>query len=293
LVTINPTTGAVNTIGAIGANFPFGTQLDYAYGFDIDASNGIAYAALDTISKDGIQFGLYTINLGTGAATLVSPFNAQFISASEVPRGLAIAPAVTYQFSAANYTVAENAGAVTVTVTRTGTAEDLMSTGSVRYATKDFDVCAAVVPTPCASARSDYTPTYGKLEFAAGETTKTFSVLITDDALPEAAESFNVVLSAPVNGFLGAQSTAVITITDMIRIRRLESNRQRERARRRRFLRASAVQRFFEPRPGRCRTRLLAHPVDDEIQRLRGRGELSKMSFECAGARLRSLLPLG
>ncbi|GAC1398610.1 MAG: hypothetical protein NVSMB56_13550 [Pyrinomonadaceae bacterium] len=217
LVTLNSANnGLINTVGAIGGNFPAGTRLDFADGFTIDATNGVAYAALDTFSSNGFQTqtGLYSINLATGAATLVSPLNVKITDPGAAVRGIALAPALTYQFSAADYTVSEGAGAVTVTVTRTGGADDLMFPSSVRYATKDVDVCGQIVPTPCASARSDYTPAFGKFDFAPGETSKTFNVLITDDVFQEATERFNVVLSQPTNGFLGAQAVSTITIND-------------------------------------------------------------------------------
>ena len=56
-----PNNGTLNTIGALGVN-----TSDIA-GFDISGSSGIAYAALE----NGGTSSLYTINLTTGAATLV------------------------------------------------------------------------------------------------------------------------------------------------------------------------------------------------------------------------------
>jgi hypothetical protein len=106
------------------------------------------------------------------------------------------------RFSSATYTTAENGGGVLVTVTRTGGTTGSVS---VSYATGD----------DTATAGSDYTATSGMLTFADGETEKTFTILITDDALAEDAESLNLTLSNPTGGAtLGGQSTATVTVND-------------------------------------------------------------------------------
>jgi uncharacterized protein (TIGR03118 family) len=112
------------------------------------------------------------------------------------------APAgVLLQFSSATYTVNESGGSATITVTRTG---DLSQTATVKFATFDGT----------ASQQKDYVGTAGTLSFAAGEVSKTFSVLIVDDAIPEADETVNLILSNPTGAGLGSQSTAVLTIKD-------------------------------------------------------------------------------
>ncbi|MBE7520269.1 MAG: IPT/TIG domain-containing protein [Thermoflexaceae bacterium] len=107
-----------------------------------------------------------------------------------------------FQFSATNYNVAENAGSVLVTVNRingsTGTA-------SVSYATSP----GTAIPG------SDYTSTSGTLTFLNGETVKTFSVTIIDDAISEVSETVSLALSGPTGGAsLTAPSTATVTILD-------------------------------------------------------------------------------
>lgn len=70
----------LSTVGSLGVN----TGL-FA-GFDIDGSSNVAYAALSTLA--GGRSALYTINLGTGAATLVKA-----IGGAEFPLvGIAITP---------------------------------------------------------------------------------------------------------------------------------------------------------------------------------------------------------
>jgi hypothetical protein len=50
------------------------------------------------------------------------------------------------------------------------------------------------------------------LHFAAGETSKTISVYIVDDALGEGVETFDLTLSSPTGAMLGVQATTTITI---------------------------------------------------------------------------------
>jgi CSLREA domain-containing protein len=109
--------------------------------------------------------------------------------------------APTVQFSATNYNVNEGAGTATVTVTKTGATA---FTATVHYATSDGT----------AAAPGDYTNTSGDLTFAPGETSKDFTVSITNDNVFEASESFNVTLSAPGNATLGTPSSATVTIAD-------------------------------------------------------------------------------
>ena len=106
------------------------------------------------------------------------------------------------QFSAPTYTVSESGLRATITVTRTGgTASGV----GVNYATSDGTATAGL----------DYTAAAGVLTFAANQTSKTFSVPITNDTIVEGNETVNLTLSNPTGGAaLGAQSSAVLTITD-------------------------------------------------------------------------------
>ena len=106
----------------------------------------------------------------------------------------------TIALASANTAVSEGAGRATVTVTRTG--------GTTGTAVVDY---AATSGT--ASERSDFTTAIGTLTFAEGETSKTFSVFITDDAFAEFDETINVTLSQATNATLGL-SAGTLTITD-------------------------------------------------------------------------------
>src|SRR6185369_15049733 len=110
--------------------------------------------------------------------------------------------AVTMQFSATGYVVNENAGSVVVNVTRSGNTS---SASTINYATTNGS----------AKQPEDYTSTSGSLQFASGETVKTFVVPIIDDALIEGNETINVILSSPCAGALeGPPFTSTITILD-------------------------------------------------------------------------------
>ena len=108
----------------------------------------------------------------------------------------------TLRFDAATYSVDEDAGTAAVTVVRGGGSSGAVS---VDYATSDGT----------ATAGSDYTATSGTLEFADGQTTRTFSVPITADDRDEPDETVNLTLSNPQGGAtLGARRNAVLTIED-------------------------------------------------------------------------------
>jgi hypothetical protein len=118
----------------------------------------------------------------------------------------------TIQFSAANYSVAENSGSAAVNVTRSG--------DSYGPATVDYLVSDNNSNIPCdtfngaASQKCDYIITAGTLRFAPGETTKSFNILIVDDAYVEGNETLPLKLINATGATPGAQSTATLTIKD-------------------------------------------------------------------------------
>jgi uncharacterized delta-60 repeat protein len=106
------------------------------------------------------------------------------------------------QFGSPAYSVAENAGPIVVTVTRTGGAAG--ATG-VSYNTNGGT----------AGSNSDFTQTTGTLTFAEGETSKTLSVPIINDGSDENDETFSVTLNSVTgSGSLGPPTTSTITIQD-------------------------------------------------------------------------------
>jgi Calx-beta domain-containing protein/lamin tail-like protein len=105
-------------------------------------------------------------------------------------------------FGAPQFDVSEDQGAAQITVTRIG---DVSSPATVDYFISDNG----------ASERTDYTTTLGTLRFAAGETQKTFAVLITDNQIPEANEmAFLGLLNATGNAGIGPRNSAALVIHD-------------------------------------------------------------------------------
>lgn len=108
----------------------------------------------------------------------------------------------TLQFDNATYSVDESAGTATITVTRTGGASGV---AGVTY----------TITAGSATNGADFTAASAELQFADGETSKTFTVAILDDQLDEANETINLALSNVTGtATLGAPATAVLTILD-------------------------------------------------------------------------------
>ncbi len=106
------------------------------------------------------------------------------------------------EFSAAGYNVLEDVGSATITVIRTGGSKGTLT---VKYSTGGGT----------ATAGTDYTPASGTLNFADGETTKTFIISIANDGVTEPDETVRLTLSdVPELEMLGANSTVNMTIQD-------------------------------------------------------------------------------
>jgi len=106
------------------------------------------------------------------------------------------------QFASTNFSVLESGPNATITVLRTGATN---SSVSVNFSTSDGTAVAG----------QDYVTQIGTLNFAPGDTTKTFSITILDDAPVEADETVNLLLSNPTGGaVLSSPSTATLTIVN-------------------------------------------------------------------------------
>jgi Calx-beta domain len=106
-----------------------------------------------------------------------------------------------FQFDSSVYSVEEACTAVTVHILRTGLTS---LPASVDISSQDGT----------AKQKGDYTIVVGRLQFAPGETDKTFQVLISDDNYTEGAETATLLLQNPTNGVLGDPSTATLQIAD-------------------------------------------------------------------------------
>ena len=107
----------------------------------------------------------------------------------------------TVQFTGTSYTVAESAGAVTLTVER---SNDIGSAVTVDYATVDGTATNGV----------EFTAASGTLSFGAGETNKTILLTILNNGYVEGTKDFQFVLSHPTNAVLGTRSNTTVFISD-------------------------------------------------------------------------------
>jgi Tol biopolymer transport system component len=155
-------------------------------------------------SRDN-QLEIYAMNAdGSGVTRLTNNFDDDIQPAFQPTGSLPPTPganAAIVQFSAVTYSVNESGPTATITVNRSGVTTGV---SSVDYATVNGT----------ATDQRDYTPNFGTLNFAAGETSKTFTVSLVDDNYVEDAETMNVTLNKPVNASFGANTSAVLTIMD-------------------------------------------------------------------------------
>ena len=178
------------------------------------ASESISTADLTTVIGQPISFGSAAFGSlsgthtevqadGTASATFTAGSVAGAGSATATVHGAALAAPITVlasEFSVAAGNASENAGSVSLTVTRSSS-----TSGAV---TVDYSLNAGT-----ATAGSEFDATGGTLSFANGETTKTIVVPITDDSTVELNETFSAVLSNPSSGTI-VTSTATGTINN-------------------------------------------------------------------------------
>lgn len=110
-------------------------------------------------------------------------------------------PKPVVNFQAATQNINEGAGTGTITVN--------LDRASA------FPIVVPYTVSNGTASGSDYTLTNGSVSFAAGETTKTISFSVTDDAVTEPAETFSVTLGAGTSDvILGTTKTHTVTIID-------------------------------------------------------------------------------
>jgi Metallo-peptidase family M12B Reprolysin-like/Calx-beta domain len=196
------------TITGSSSTFPTITNFTPASGIP---GTMVTITGTNFISPSAVTFNgtpaVFTVNSTTEiVATVPSGATSGFIAVT-TPSGQALSPSTfivtlpTMQFNAANYSVDENANFATITVTRTG---DTSGSSSIDFETGD----------DTARQRTDYSIAAGTVTFAAGETSKTFRVLVVDDAYVEGSETLNLSLFNPVGGTFGSVTAAVLTIAD-------------------------------------------------------------------------------
>jgi hypothetical protein len=179
--------------------------------------NGSTISTCANVSLSSGQAACATSALSLGSHTITADYSgdANFNASSGALSASQVVAVDLFNFSQTTYTVNERDGSITITVKRTG---DTTQAASVDYATDDGSTPSVAVPcsavTGMALERCDYTRAAGTLSFAAGDTQKTFVVLVNDDSYAEGTETTTLRLSNPVGAMLAQQSSATLQITD-------------------------------------------------------------------------------
>jgi hypothetical protein len=199
--------------GAVSADYATADGSAVA-GADYTAAAGtLSWAADDTtmrsftltLNNDLLIEADETVNLtltnAQGGAVLGTPSTATLTILSEDGTG-------TVQLSSSGYSVFENIGMVTITVSRVG--------GSVGAVAVYFQTAADSGGANPATANDDYTailPT--RIDWLDGDASdKTFDVIIPNDVNFEADETFLVMLLNPVSTTISAPASAAVTISN-------------------------------------------------------------------------------
>jgi hypothetical protein len=198
-----------------GNSFVLSPQVGFVdyLGGNYRLASGSAFKSAGTDGKDvGVDIdALLAAQGGTTPTPTPIPTPTPTATPTPTPTPTPTQPA-SLQFTSASYSVNEDSGSVTVTVTRNG---NTAGSASVVYSTLDIS----------ASGSSDYTGVAGTLAFAAGESSKSFSIAIINDTVAEGNETFNLILSGVSNANLGSPSVTTVTIVDNDRGRRIKPPR--------------------------------------------------------------------
>ncbi|MEI8229552.1 MAG: Calx-beta domain-containing protein [Candidatus Peregrinibacteria bacterium] len=167
-------------------------------------------------NKSGLSARTVLLSLAnpTGGATLGSintatltilgsqPVGTASSSAASQTSAGAVSGAGTIGFSAAAYEVSESIGLATITLNRTNGTNGQVG---VSYTTSDNTARSGI----------NYQPSAGVITFAAGETTKTFTVAVIYNATPDGKKLLRLNITTPTGGAtIAAPSLINLAITD-------------------------------------------------------------------------------
>jgi hypothetical protein len=190
---------AINYATLDGSASSAGTAADYnsAAGLLNFAAGQTTASFTVTALTDSILESPETVNLVLFGGNVSNP---SLLTINDVPTTGGTTPPPTstslFEFAQPNYTVAEG-GVATINVTRTGGT----GAAAINYQTLDGS----------ASSPADYTPAAGLLNFAAGQTTASFTVTALTDSILESPETVNLVL---LGGNVGS-TPSKLTINDV------------------------------------------------------------------------------
>jgi parallel beta-helix repeat protein len=191
-VPLAPSSGTLFTVGPTNAFASDFASLDIA-------ENGEAFATM-AHPEAGTITSFFKIDLASGSAQRLGEF---FLPDLSAVTDIAVQPREKIQFKASLFSVQENAGTATITISRTAVGGSTV----VNYTTSNGT----------ATAGADYVAAAGSLSFAPGERSKTFNVSLLDDSILEGVESVNLnlmVIAADSGGILGTSASAQIAIMD-------------------------------------------------------------------------------
>lgn len=208
--------GTTNFVFTVSLSAPAGPG---GVSFDIATANGTATAGVDYVAQSltgqTIPAGssTYTFTVLVNGDTLNEPSETFFVNVTNVVNavvvdgqgvGTIVNDDPLPSLSIDDVTVPEgNAGTVDAVFTVTLSAAS-GQTVSVNYATADGTATQPV----------DYTSTSGTLTFTPGQTTRTITVPVIGDTVPEADETFFVNLSGAVNATIGDNQGVGTIIND-------------------------------------------------------------------------------
>ena len=206
------------TLAAVAGTATVGTDTSAANTLEVSYDNGANWATVSgpvtfAAGQTSMKFRLTTVDDATteSAENLylsTSYINGSVKSSADVSgQGIIIDNDGPPSFSINDTSVNEGAGTITFTVTRSG---DSSAIGTVSYAVATGTAGTADYSASNTSALS------GTLSFAAGETSKTIVLNITNDNVYEGTEEFYVNLTNPTGsaGATIADTQGVGTITD-------------------------------------------------------------------------------
>jgi len=193
---VSVTYAAKNGTAVAGTDFtPTSGTLQWADGDS--SAKSVSVPIMNAAPFTGTKSFTVALSSPSSGATISNPGSATVAIA-----GVAAQPVGSVQLSAASDSVSQNAGAVTLTVNRTGGSSGAIS---VAYA----EVNGSAV------AGTDYTATSGTLNWASGDASpKTFSVPVSNAVPFSGSRSFTVDLSAITGGAsLSNPTSAVVSIS--------------------------------------------------------------------------------
>ncbi|MEO8434758.1 MAG: Calx-beta domain-containing protein [Pyrinomonadaceae bacterium] len=115
------------------------------------------------------------------------------------------------QFSTSSFSKSESGPSTNITVTRTG---DTAGASAVNFSTGNNSYVPCNQINGTAVQNCDFILSSGTLNFAAGQASRTFPIIILEDLYVEGDETIGLTLSSPSGAVLGPLSAATLTLVD-------------------------------------------------------------------------------